>query len=198
MGFFFFFSVWWCSQNAYRWKVELAKFGYKQGYESSTDVSTNARTQRRELSSTNLLAPTGVYFISLYFIQKYCVYRPWAYVSGPNWSFTSLYFIQISMSRPWACFYVSHKKFEFLTIWDLYLIQKFIFYGTMDICTGPNWGFTLVKKACTSSKIPFTGPNFSFTIFECTSSKLQCNSYFTFVGGDALDLTRLVSASFFF
>jgi hypothetical protein len=127
-------------------------------------------------------APTGVYFISLYFIQKYCVYRPWAYVSGPNWSFTSLYFIQISMSRPWACFYV----------------QKFIFYGTMDICTGPNWGFTLVKKACTSSKIPFTGPNFSFTIFECTSSKLQCNSYFTFVGGDALDLTRLVSASFFF
>jgi len=51
------------------------------------------------------------------------------------------------------------------------LNSKFIFYGTMDICTGPNWGFTLVKKACTSSKIPFTGPNWSFTIFECTSSK---------------------------
>ncbi len=121
---FFLFSFWWCSQNAYRWKVELAKFGYKQGYESSTDVSTNARTQRRELSSTNLLAPTGVYFISLYFIQKYCVYRPWAYVvarTGVSQTCTSSKFLCPGHGPV----FMPIKELEFLTIWDLYLIQNY-------------------------------------------------------------------------
>ncbi len=153
------------------------------------------RTQKRTLKD-KFTGPNWSFHKLVLHPKVLCI-QAMSICTGPNWSFTSLYFIQIPVSGPWAYYFyaqigVSHYERPVLN-------SKLFYTGPRTHDVLAQTGVSHQLKACTSSKIPFTGPNCSFTIFECTSSKIQYNSYFTFVGGgDALDITRLVSAFCFY